>query len=78
MQKDIEYYMSLNYTYRFQYVTNDPNYPQGYYFGSFEELDGCHTDAPTVEQLLTDLEEVKRDWLETKLEMGFPVPEPKR
>ena len=75
--KDIEYYMSLNYTYRFRHVEDDPNHPEGYYFGGFEELDGCHTDAPTVQELLAELEEVKRAWIETKLEGSFPIPEPK-
>lgn len=78
MTKNIEYYMHLPYTLKFRHVTDDPNYPEGYYFGGFEELDGCHTDAQTVEELLAELEDVKREWIETKLELGFPIPEPKR
>lgn len=76
MEKDIKYYMSLNYTYRFRFVNDDPNRPEGYFFGGFEELDGCHTDAKTVVELLAELEEVKRDWLEIKLEFGDLIPEP--
>lgn len=76
--KDIEYYMSLNYTYRFRLVTDDPNYSEGYYFGGFEELDGCHADGKTIEEFLATLEDVKRAWMETLLELEIPVPEPKR
>lgn len=52
MQKDIEYYMGLHYTYKFRRVTDDPNYPAVCYCGGFEELDGCHVDTEMVEELL--------------------------
>ncbi|MZQ87409.1 type II toxin-antitoxin system HicB family antitoxin [Paenibacillus sp. 5J-6] len=74
--KDIEYYMKLNYTYKFRFIANDPSYPEGYYYGGFEELQGCKTDGKTVEEFLTDLEVVKRMWIEVKLEYGEPIPEP--
>lgn len=67
--------MGLNYTYKFRFVDNDPGYPNGYYYGGFEELQGCKTDGETVEEFLADLEVVKRLWLETMLEHGHPIPE---
>jgi predicted RNase H-like HicB family nuclease len=76
MVSDIEYYMSLNYTYRFRLITDDLNYPP-YYYGGFEELDGCNIDAPTVLELLAELELVKRDWIEIKLERGDVILEPR-
>ncbi|OXM82505.1 type II toxin-antitoxin system HicB family antitoxin [Paenibacillus rigui] len=75
-KKTIDYYMSLSYTVKYRHVTDDPNHPEGYFFGGFEELDGCQTDARTVEELLVKLEEVKRLWIETKLVSNDPIPEP--
>jgi predicted HicB family RNase H-like nuclease len=46
-----------------------------YYYGKIAELDGCHTTADTREELLKDLEEVKKDQLEIKLEFGDIKPE---
>lgn len=72
--KDIHYYMSLNYTIAINKVNDEEN--GTYYFGKIIELDGCHTDAETVEELLEELEEVKRNYLEIKLEHGDNIPEP--
>ncbi|MFC4812147.1 toxin-antitoxin system HicB family antitoxin [Paenibacillus sp. GCM10023250] len=76
MVKDLAYYMGLPYTVKFRPIKDDPNYPNGYYYGGFEELEGCNTDAPTVVELIEELEEVKRVYLETKLQFGDPIPEP--
>lgn len=48
-----------------------------YYYGTYLELDGCQSDGKTVEELLKNLEEVKRGWIEAKLEYGDPIPDPK-
>ncbi|WP_141503827.1 type II toxin-antitoxin system HicB family antitoxin [Paenibacillus luteus] len=74
--KNIEYYMNLSYTFKFQHVKNDPGYPDGYYYGGFVELDGCKASGKTVEELLKELEQVKRAWIEIKLESNEPIPEP--
>ncbi|MFS0862018.1 type II toxin-antitoxin system HicB family antitoxin [Fredinandcohnia sp. 179-A 10B2 NHS] len=71
--KDINYYMSLDYTVVINKVKEE-DIP--YYYGKIAELDGCHTTADTVEKLLTELEEVKKDYIEIKLEYGDPIPEP--
>jgi predicted RNase H-like HicB family nuclease len=76
MEKDIEYYMSLPYTVDYRHVTDDPNYPEGYYYGGIVELEGCKIDGETVGEFLAELEIVKRDYLEIKLEFGDPIPEP--
>lgn len=73
MKKDINYYLSLNYTIVVIKVTDDG---KPYYYGKIAELDGCHTTADTEEQLLKELEEVKRDHIKIKLEFNDTIPEP--
>lgn len=73
MEKDIEYYMSLPYTVQVTRVADETG---AYYFAKVEELPGCHTDGATPAEAVTELEQVKRDYLEVKLEMGAAIPEP--
>lgn len=65
--------MSLNYTVIFNKVKEDH---EEYYFGKIAELDGCHTDGDSIEELMGELEEVKREYLKIKLEHQDPIPEP--
>lgn len=71
--KDINYYTSLDYTVVINKVKEGD---KPYYYGKIAELDGCQTTADTVEELLKELDEVKRDYIEIKLEYGDPIPEP--
>jgi predicted RNase H-like HicB family nuclease len=71
--KDINYYMSLPYTTEVKRVP-DPN--GDYYFARIEELPGCHTDGTTAAEAVAGLEEVMRDFIEVKLEIGGEIPEP--
>lgn len=58
-------------------MVNKVNEERGaYYFGKIAELEGCHTDAETVEELMEELEEVKEEYLKIKLEHGDLIPEP--
>ena len=41
------------------------------------ELPGCAADGETYEKLLGNLEIIIDEWIETALEMGRPIPEPK-
>ena len=41
------------------------------------ELPGCAADGETYEELLGNLEIIIDEWIETALEMGRPIPEPK-
>ncbi|MCM3747473.1 type II toxin-antitoxin system HicB family antitoxin [Paenibacillus pasadenensis] len=72
-QKDVNYYLSLPYTFQ---VRLEPNDGDPYYYASVKELDGCHTTAPTWAEAYTDLESVFKDHIEIKLEYGDPIPEP--
>lgn len=73
MSKDIEYYMNLPYTIE---ITKRNDGDGIYYFARIEELSGCHTDAPTIAEAITELEEIQRDYLEIKLESGGEIIEP--
>lgn len=72
-EKNLNYYMSLPYTVIINKVNDEG---QEYYYGKIAELDGCHTTADTIEELVQELEEVKKDHIEIKLEYGDPIPEP--
>lgn len=65
--------MSLDYTVVINKVKDGA---KPYFHGKIAELDGCQTTADTVDDLLKELEEVKRDYIEIKLEYGDPIPEP--
>ncbi|RED51139.1 hypothetical protein [Cohnella lupini] len=60
MLTDIEYYRGLSYTVEYLFVSDDPGYPDGYFYGGIVELDACKTDGATLEEFLSDLEVVKR------------------
>lgn len=44
---------------------------------SHPELSGCYSYAPTLEEALSNLHEVKEVWIEGKLAAGLVVPEPR-
>jgi antitoxin HicB len=68
--KDLEYYMKLPYT-----VEIVP-YKDGGFFARIKELEGCMTEADTLEEVLKLLEDAKRAWLETALEEDLEIPLP--
>ena len=42
------------------------------------ELPGCVADGPTYKKAVANAEVVIREWIETAMEVGRPVPEPKK
>ena len=68
-QKDINYYLSLPYTFQVRKTESG-------YWANVKEIDGCHTPAKTIDEAYRDLEKVLRMTIETKLEFGDPIPEP--
>ena len=72
--KNFEYYMGLEYTMVIRHVSDASG---DYYHGKYVELDGCQSTAETIEELIKDLEAVKKDHIEIKLEFGDPIPEPR-
>ena len=73
MEKSIEYYMSLPYTFIIQPYSDENGV---YYVGKVLELDGCTTDGMTREEVLENIKDAMEGWIEAKLDNGFAVPEP--
>ncbi len=72
MEKDMAYYMALPY----QEVIKAAG--EGGYVGYIPELKGCITQAETKEEILEQLEDAKKCWIEAALEDGLAIPEPAR
>lgn len=47
------------------------------YIAEVPELAGCMADGATAGEALSNVEEIINEWLETALELGRPIPEPK-
>lgn len=68
--KDLEYYLSLPYMIQ---LTPDVD---GYWFAEIPMLNGCMTNGDSQTDALAMLEDAKKAWLTTALELGLPIPEP--
>jgi predicted RNase H-like HicB family nuclease len=42
------------------------------------ELPGCAADGASYAEVMNNVEEIIREWIETAKELGRPIPEPKR
>ncbi len=69
-KKEVEYYMNLPYT------VEIIKYPDGGFFARIKELEGCMTEADTIEEAYEMIEDARRVWLETALEEGIEIPLP--
>ena len=69
--KTIEYYMTLPYKLE---IMPDPD--EGGYAASYPELRGCVTCGDTLESVVANAEDCKREWLTAALEDGIEIPEP--
>ena len=47
-----------------------------YYFATVREFDGCMSHGDSYEAAFRNIYEAMEGWIETKLENGFPIPEP--
>lgn len=47
------------------------------YIAEVPELAGCMADGPTAAEALHNAEQVVKEWIETALELGRDIPEPK-
>jgi predicted RNase H-like HicB family nuclease len=68
--KDLNYYMSLNYP--IELVRDEGEI----WFAQIPLLPGCMTNGLGVLDALNMLEDAKRCWLESMLEDGLEIPEP--
>ena len=67
--KDLEQYLSLSYP--IELVESD-----GAYVASFPDLPGCTSYGETPDDAIRSLKSVQRLWIEGRLAMGQPIPEP--
>lgn len=72
MEKDLNYYMSLKYPFEIH-----TDFEEGGYVISYPNLPGCLSCAETLEETLKMGEDAKKCWIETALENGLEIPEPK-
>lgn len=47
------------------------------YIAEVPELAGCMADGPTAAEALRNAEQIIKEWIETALELGRDIPEPK-
>ena len=73
LQKRVEYYANLPYT--TTVVQRDDGHGT-YYLARVIELPGLMMTGDTAEEALREIEDVKRDWIRTNLELGNKMPEP--
>jgi antitoxin HicB len=73
-EKNIEYYAKLPYTILVERWDDGKGV---YYVARVAELPHCLIHGDTPEEAIREIEEVKRDWIESNLKRGFKIPEPK-
>lgn len=71
--KGIEEYLKLPYTKVIHEVIDKSVH---YFYGRILELYGCQSTGDSLEELNHSLNEAMRGYLETKLELGLPIPRP--
>ena len=69
----IKDYLELPYNLVFKQVKDESG---EYYFVTVQELTGCMSDGATIEEAHANIKEAIEGWIETKLELGFPIPLP--
>lgn len=72
LKEQVEFYSSLPYT----LVIEGRDENSDYYVASFAELPDLFMVGSTIEESIAELEGVKRDWIETYLELGNKMPVP--
>jgi len=73
MPKSLDYYINLPYTTVLE-KWDDGDGP--YYIARVLELPYCSIHGNTPEEALKEIQRVKKDWFESCLERGTPIPEP--
>lgn len=71
MNRKIEYFLALPYT---RELIPEP---EGGWFVRVKELPGCMSQGETVDEAMLMIEEAMRGWLESELENGKTIPEPR-
>lgn len=71
MKKTLKYYMSL--PYRLEII---PDTVEGGYGVRYPDLPGCITNADSIDEVVANAEDAKREWLKAALEEGVEIAEP--
>ncbi|MEW5871294.1 MAG: toxin-antitoxin system HicB family antitoxin [Chloroflexota bacterium] len=71
---NVDEYLQRPYTFE---IVKDETEGYAGWFGRVVELPGCMTQADSFAELQTMLEDAMRAWIETALEQGLPIPEPR-
>lgn len=69
----VQDYMKLPYSYIIKPISDESG---SCFYATVLELDGCQSFGDTFQEAYDGLMEAVEGWIETKLENGFPVPEP--
>lgn len=69
-QKNLSYYLALRYSYELIPCAG------GGYLARHPDLEGCATQAETVEEAMTSLQEARELWLESQISDNAYIPEP--
>lgn len=62
--------------YRYEVIIYWSNEDQAF-IAEVPELPGCAADGQTYQGTVANVETIIQEWIETALELGRPVPEPK-
>jgi len=72
-KKNLDYYLGLKWTFTIEQESHEG---QGYYVISVNELPGVCTDAETIEEGVTTIQEAIGAAIKLYLKQGDPIPEP--
>lgn len=71
MNKDLNYYLNLPWSYRFEWSNED-----NCYVASVVELKGCMSEGATIEEAVNMIEDALQSHLSACIEAGIKIPEP--
>ena len=69
--KDLDYYLGLNWTYRFEWSDEDSGY-----VASIVELKGCSSFGETIEEATAMIKDALISYISASLEYNDEIPEP--
>ena len=69
--KTIDYYMNL--PYKMEII---PDKDEGGFVATFPDLPGCISIGETITEVIQNVIEAKRAWIEAEMESGATIPEP--
>lgn len=73
MKKDLNYYLNLPWTYRFEWSDED-----SCYIASVAELKGCMSDGENIEEASHMIKDALKSYIESSLTNGDAISEPPR